>query len=197
MAVISVPTIPAKSYSLSLNRADQPLQFMNGSVVIIAPAIAFWSVRVPFKVLQETNAKAWAAALAQLSKLSNTFYFAVPDYSGPRNGYAGADPLVNGAGQLGTTLAVDGVTISTTILLPGDYIEVGGEFKIVTNTVTSNVSGQASINFEPALRTAPATDSTVDIQSPVITMRLAQSLMTLDVEILSLYNMALEAVEHY
>jgi hypothetical protein len=170
---------------------------MNGAEVIIAPNIAFWSVRVPFKVLAESDAKGWTAALVQLSKLSNTFYFPIPDYDGPRNGYAGADPLVNGASQLGTTLIADGVTPSTTILLPGDYMEVNGEFKMVTNTVTSNGSGEVSINFEPALRSSPSNNATIDIQSPVITMRLAQSLVQFDVEILSLYNMALEAVETY
>ena len=178
-----------------LIRGDKSIQFMDGSDVIMAPNIAFWRATLPLSVMSKTDARPWAAALAQLSKLSNVFFLTFPDYTAPATGYAGATPLVSGASQTGTSLTADGVSNSTAILLPGDYIEVNNEFKIVTLAATSNGSGQVTITFEPALRSSPADNAAIIIQSPVVIMRLIEALASWDVNLLSLHDIALDVIE--
>ncbi len=48
------------------------------------------------------------------------------------------------------------------LLLPGDYIEIeGNELKLVTASVDSDGSGDATINFEPPMRVQPNEASTI------------------------------------
>jgi hypothetical protein len=82
-------------------------------------------------------------------------------------GVGGGAPLVNGAGQTGTSVAVDGLPASVTgWALPGDMLGIGGELKMVVASVNSNGSGQATVTFEPPLRGAPADNSAVVVSQP-------------------------------
>lgn len=199
MTTITTPAFTAiSSYELTLQRADVGLKFMNGAEVIYAPNIAFWILSAPLAVMNAADARAWMAALVQLSKFGNTFDFTPPDYnSGPSGGYAGANPLVNGASQVGTSLICNGVSNNTLIVSAGDYLEVNNEFKMVTANATSNGSGAVTIFFEPALRQSPANGATVQVQTPAVTMRLINPSATQAVRPKDLYNFSLEAVETY
>lgn len=198
MADISIPEFKVKSQDLQLVRGDAPIQFMNGAEVIMAPAFALWVLSAPLPVLQEAAAKDWRAALAQLSKLSNTFKVQPADYDGPGTGYAGADPVVNGGSQMGTSLVCDGVSLSTAIVQTGDFLEVNGEFKIVTADASSDGAGNVTISFEPALRSAPADGATVDIQTPQLNnMRLVDPRAAWSVRPPKLYDIQIHAIESF
>lgn len=112
------------------------------------------------------------AFLAKLRGGANTFYAYDPDAK-TLLGAGGGSPLVNGAGQTGASLNIDGASNSVTNWLKaGDYFEVNGEFKMVVANVNTNGSGQATITFEPPLRDSPPDNAVVNITSPRCKMML-------------------------
>lgn len=92
------------------------------------------------------------------------------DYSGPVSG--ATTGLVQGAGQSGTSLIVDGVAAGTTILRAGEYFQVRTEFKVATADCTSNGSGVVTLVFKPALRVSPADNDPVTFNTPKLLLQL-------------------------
>ncbi|MFC7378278.1 hypothetical protein [Brevundimonas sp. GCM10030266] len=80
-------------------------------------------------------------------------------------------PLVNGAGQSGSSLIIDGLTPSYAIR-KGQFLSVitGGRRFLyrARATATANSSGQATVPLRTMLRTSPADNSTVEIAQPMI-----------------------------
>lgn len=90
-------------------------------------------------------------------------------------GTQGGTPLVNGAGQTGATLAVDGWTASVTnVLRAGDVFTINGVYSVnpitkdstnrlqqfvVTANATSNGSGQTTLSIAPAIVTSGTTQN--------------------------------------
>lgn len=80
-------------------------------------------------------------------------------------------PLVDGAGQLGSTLNVDGLTV-------GETIEAGRFISIVTNSrryvyqvtadATASGVGEAALSIQPPLRVIPNNNDTVEIAAPKV-----------------------------
>jgi hypothetical protein len=199
MALITLPIIEAVSVRPRLIRGDVPLERMGGGAVIVAPPYAIWTLSIPLATQTLSgNARAWFAALAQLSKLSNTCKIMPPGYPGTGTGYTGANGLVNGAGQLGLALNADGYTASTALALAGDFLEVNGEFKVLTADAISNGASQVTFNFEPALRQAPADNAAIEIKTPKLTLRLAQPIAEWEYRRTSLrHDITLELVESF
>jgi hypothetical protein len=80
----------------------------------------------------------------------------------PRGSWAGT-PVVNGAGQSGQTLAVKGLTASSTqIARSGDWLQLGdgvstpARLHMVILDANSDGSGDASLRIFPRLRESPA-----------------------------------------
>lgn len=98
--------------------------------------------------------------------LYGEFTIGHPDYSGPDSGETlGA---VVGAGQSGNSLDCDGFTPSITVAEQGDYIQVRNQFLRLSADAVSNISGEVTFSFTPALRVSPADNDPVDVSSPVI-----------------------------
>lgn len=74
--------------------------------------------------------------------------------------------LVQGAGQSGTSLVIDGFAASTLILREGEYFQVRDEFKRVTADATSTAGGVITVSFQPALRVSPANNDPVILNTP-------------------------------
>lgn len=88
--------------------------------------------------------------------------------------------LVAGADQTGSSLAIDGLPVSTSgLLLKGDEVEIvtdvvnsgedyiGSELKIVTAPLNSNSSGAGVLQFRPPLRATPDDNAPVVIHEPM------------------------------
>jgi hypothetical protein len=204
MTVIALPAdpIPFSAASFELMRADEALEFTTGAVQVTAFSKALW--RASWRLPRQAKAgdfRLWRAALAQLSHLGNTFTQRPPEYTGPTTGYAGAGPLVKGASQLGKSLICDGVTVSDPIVKAGDYLSViaGGkrELKIVTADASSDVGGNVTFAFEPALRNAPADNAAVEIVNPLAEFRLAAPLGAWQIDLLLNGELAIEAIESF
>ena len=76
--------------------------------------------------------------------------------------------LVNGGSQTGDALNVDGLPASTDgLLLPGDWISVGNEIKMVTAMLGSNSAGEGYLQFTPPLVRSPLDNDPVVITDPM------------------------------
>lgn len=90
----------------------------------------------------------------------------------PRSQPAAGSPVVNGAGQSGTTLSVRGFTASYAV--GQDFwitiIDASGRgyLHTVVEAATANGSGVASLQIEPPLRTPFADGAQINITTPFI-----------------------------
>lgn len=130
-----------------------------------------WEGVVETIALFPADVKTMWAFLHQVG-LYGEFTIKDPDYSGAQSGITSA--LVQGAGQSGTSLICDGVTPSVTVLRAGEYFQVGNEFKVVTADCSSNGAGVFTVNFKPALRTSPADNAPLTLNTPLMLLRMIQ-----------------------
>lgn len=118
-----------------------------------------WEIGFTLTLLNREQAEEYNAFLLSLAGRLGTFTMAVPGGETPR-GVATGTPLVNGGGQTGRTLNVDGFTPGVTgILKAGDWVQLGSGvttrlYKVLSD-VNSNGSGQVSIDLAPKIITAP------------------------------------------
>ena len=124
-----------------------------------------WEAEVSLPPMKRTDAEQWIAWLMSMGGMSGTFLMGDPLGCTAR-GAASGTPIINGAGQTGATVAVDGCTASITgWLKAGDYIQLGGGSSATLHKVLqdadSNAAGQASLDIWPALRSSPTDGSTV------------------------------------
>jgi hypothetical protein len=120
----------------------------------------------PLDWLAARTMTAWLAAVG----VYGTFTIADPMNPGVVSGQATA--LVNGAGQIGTTMNIDTMPISTLIAKAGEYFQIGSEYKILTADITTNGAGQFLAQFKPALRASPADNATITFAGALITGRI-------------------------
>lgn len=114
----------------------------------------------------------WITALMSLQGQVGTFYLGDPRRQIPR-GSAGGVPLVDGAGQTGTTLNTKGWPLSQTgILLGYDYIEVEARLYMVIAAADSDGTGNSALSIEPAMRSSPADNAPITTINPRAIMML-------------------------
>lgn len=185
-------------FSLRANtmRSESPL---NGAVQTAELPGARWVASFSWQNLSAADARILKAWLNSLRGMAGRFY--LHDYSHPTpSGTYGTAGTVNGAGQAGGSITAlwpllrysgavrcDNATItcdSTSFtcdsgdippqnaLLPGDYIGIGGELKVVTEPVNVGETGTTTIKFEPPLRTSPPDGTALVLDRPKCTMML-------------------------
>jgi len=192
MAIITIPTIRSAGSNMKLLRGDSVLEHFSGSVDIVAPPKALWILTFPLVTQRLATARAWQAALVQLSTYVNQFKAIDPSWF---NGvaFSGTNPTVSGASQLGTSLTTIGGS-SGAIALAGDYFEVNGELKMLT----SDANGPGpTINFEPALRQSPANGAPIEFKIPKGTFRLATPTAEWAASLPDFIGITITAVEHF
>lgn len=158
-----------------------------------------WEVDVTLPQMQRADAEQWVAWLISLRGQLGTFTLGDPIGATPR-GSAGGTPLVNGAGQTGGTLVIDGCTASQTgWLKAGDYIQLGSSGSATLHKVLqdadSDGSGNVTLDIWPYIRTAPADDATVTTSNTVGNFRLASNQQNWNVNEASIYGMTFGAFE--
>lgn len=133
---------------------------------------ARWVAVVTWSELIKPEIRALRAFLAKLRGRAGRVYLWDMSLETP-DGIATGTPLVMGAAQVGSSLVTDGWTNSVTgILLTGDYIGVNGELKTLVSDADSDAGGQATLVFEPPLRTSPADNAAITLIKPTCTFRL-------------------------
>lgn len=118
-----------------------------------------WVISGEINLLDRDQAEEYNAWLLKLNGRLGTFLMTIPGSEQPR-GVATGSPLVNGSGQTGKSLIIDGFTPNTTnILKVGDFIQLGSGLSTtlhkVLNSVNSDASGQVIVDIQPKIITAP------------------------------------------
>ena len=148
-----------------------------------AHPLQMWEATVELKPMQRSDTNGagdWIGALLSLNGPYGSFYLGDPGHTTAR-GVATGTPLVKGASQTGNTLLTDGWTVSQTgILKAGDWVQVGsGSTRQLVNVVAdtnSDVSGNATLEIWPRIRTAFADNTALTVSSPTGVWRLTEPL---------------------
>lgn len=156
-----------------------------------------WEVQLSLPPMRRAQAAAWQAFLLALRGMAGTFLLGDPDAPAPRGTWAGT-PLVNGAGQSGAVLALDGLSNGATIKA-GDYLQLGSgstaRLHMVLQDVTVGGSGVAVLDLFPRLRGAPADNAAIVTSAPKGLFRLATNAVEWDTDHVSRYGITFPAVE--
>lgn len=128
-----------------------------------------WRATLQFLNLRTDNRAELMAQIAELRGQANRLR--VPVFDNPARGNYGGTPLVNGAGQTGNSLNVDGVGTVVNWIRRGDYfsVNVNGEHELKIATADANSSvGAVTLQFEPRLRAAPLNNAQIYVQDGVL-----------------------------
>ena len=162
-----------------------------------------WEAEVSMPAMNRAEAEEWFAFLVKLNGQFGTFLIGDP-HSAPRGSAAtsAGTPVVNGASQTGSSIAIDGLPASATgYLKAGDYIQLGSgstaTLHKVLNDVDSNSSGEATLDIWPDLRSSPADDATVVVSSAVGLFRLASNEIGVDINEIENFGITFAAVEAF
>lgn len=163
------PTSGCLSLYFNTQTFESPL---NGTIQTMELPGARWKAAFDFNNLREADIRTIKAFLAQLRGAAGRFYLYDFSHKTP-SGTAAGTPLVKGSAQTGATLLTDGWTANqSNLLLPGDYIGVNGELKIITAIASSDSGGNATLTFSPPLRQAPADNAAITTTRPTAIFRL-------------------------
>lgn len=163
---------------------------------------ARWEAEITLPPTQRADAEEWIAFLFALQGQYGTFLLGDPLGATPRGSAATTPgtPLVNGASQTGSTLAIDGLPISATnYLRAGDYIQLGSSsssrlHKVLENA-SSNGSGEATLSIWPPLRESPSDNATVTVSDTKGVFRLATPDASFSINEASFYGVTFTAFE--
>lgn len=138
-----------------------------------------WTGTVSLPPLMKDDGAEWAGFLASLRGRHGSFLLGDPLRTTPR-GVVGGVPVVNGADQTGNELAIRGVTANVTGWLKrGDYVQLGtsatSTLHIIGADVDTDVSGNATLDIWPGIRTSPADGATVTTSNCVGVFKLASN----------------------
>ncbi len=164
-----------------------------------ASAGQMWQADVTLPPMKRDDAAVWVAWLVSLRGRFGTFLMGDPNGATPR-GSIGGTPLVNGAGQTGETLLIDGCTANVTNWLKaGDYVQLGSGATATLHKVladaSSNGSGQVTLSLWPHIRSAPADNAAVTVTNAVGRFRLSSNETSWSIDEASIYGISFGAME--
>jgi hypothetical protein len=122
-----------------------------------------WEGVIETAPLDDAYAKTFLAWLETVG-LWGSFDIRDPRYTGALSGQTSI--LVNGGSQSGTSLICDGATPSVVCVRAGEYFQVGTEYKMAISDATADGAGNVTLSFRPALRTSPANNAAVTLNTP-------------------------------
>jgi hypothetical protein len=135
----------------------------------------------------------WLAFLRKLRGRSG-YFLAIGDWArlAPRGTATAA--MVNGASQTGNGLIVDGMGAGKT-LLEGDLFQLENRLYSLAADATSDGSGNATLQIEPSLRTAPADNAVLTLTNPKGLWRLDQNSVPANVDEALFHGISFSAFE--
>lgn len=167
MTGTAFPSVRLQRFDLGLNEnkaMSQSLFTRDRQVVSLSGGTADrWQGVLETAPLDKAGAQPMMAFLATVG-LYGLFNIADPQNTGVQSGATTGS--VMGASQSGTSLIVDGLALTTTIIRAGEYFQVNEEYKIAVADATTDGAGVMTVNFRPALRASPADNSSVVFNAP-------------------------------
>lgn len=171
LSMPSTPKFRESTFGLQFN-TNTFQSPMTRQTQVVERAGARWQGSFTLPPMKRVDAAAWIAFLAQCKGQAVTFYGFDPDATTPQ-GVGTGTPTVSGGSQTGSSLVTTGWTAGQTgIMKAGDYFQVNGELKMVTVDANSDGSGNATIQFQPALRSSPANGASITVNNPKCLMML-------------------------
>ncbi|MCC3606983.1 MAG: hypothetical protein JGK24_28110 [Microcoleus sp. PH2017_29_MFU_D_A] len=196
MATVTFPSSPnPNGMSWRLIMPSQTnISDWTGRRQTIASGRGWWECQLSLPPIVGTaNVNAWRSFIAKSRGRANDFQIPV---DATAQSAATATPLVNGAGQTGRTLATDGWPLSSTVLVAGQFVTINNQLLQLTENVTSNGSGVATLTFEPPIRTSPADNAAIEYKNPYCLMHFVEE-PTLSVENGYVYSLSLNLRESF
>ena len=150
----------------------------DGSSQTLAMPGARWRASVSWNNLPLASWRILGAFVASLGGRAGRFTFGPPQGWRRATSTITGPVLVNGAGQTGSSLAVDGLPNSVVVFEIGDWISWPNaasrpQLHQITAQATSNGSGQATLAIVPPLRGSPADNAVVTTTDPLGVFMLA------------------------
>jgi hypothetical protein len=169
---------------------------------VIAHSGQQWEADISLPPMTRDEGEDWVSFLVKLKGQQGTFLLGDPSGATPRGSAAttAGTPVVNGAGQTGSSLTIDGLPVSVSgYLKAGDYIQLGtassSTLHKVLNDVTTSASGEASLDIYPSIRTAPADGSSVTVSNAKGVFRLSSNETSWSISEVELFGISFSAVE--
>lgn len=163
----SVPDIELVDMGLDNATLDKESGFTGAEQIGINP-FAKWDIDFSLPKMERAEAAPWISFFAQLRGKGGRFTFPIPGTLIPLSGFTGTVGVVDGAAQTGYTLLTKNWTGSSTLLEVGDLFSVNGELKVVRIQATSSGPGASTLTFDPPLRSSPADNAVITINSPTV-----------------------------
>lgn len=152
-----------------------------------------WEISVGLGLMDRERAAPWIGFFAALRGQRGTFTLGSYVQQTPQ-GTAGGTPLVDGGSQTGYSLVTDGWNNLETVLKAGDFIQIDTSLYQVAQDVTSNGSGQATIELWPNLR-GHADNSSIITTAPTGVFRLDNNNVTYSELSNKLFSISFSAIE--
>ena len=174
-SVYSLPNTKFRSHQWGFMSNDgQFYSEFSGQMQTVEYGGGFWQASFTLSGMKGDGADglAWKAFFAALRGRNGRFY--AYDLDKRTISYTGASigtPLVNGANQIGNMLVTDGWTNSI-VIKAGSYIEFNSEYKMITEDVTVDGSGNATLPIFPAMRASPPDNEPIVTTNPKCLMML-------------------------
>ena len=157
-----------------------------------------WLFKVIFAPMTRANFDPIFAFSVKQRGRYETFTW-VPTTIGTTSGVTTESPVVDGAASVGaSSCSVDGLTVSTSsILKTGDFFKFSGQNKIYmcTADMSSDGSGDATLNFAPKLATAVADNETITINSVPFNVSFSSDIRSYATNATAYYSYEIELVE--
>lgn len=157
----------------------------------------YWSYSFDMRITQGDDGRRLSAFFARLGGKSGRFLWR--EQSAFRRGvHMLGMPVVDGAGQSGTTLQTAGWTPQTQVMSAGDLFSVGQGVETrlyqIVEDAESNAQGEAELEFVPRLRMPPADNAYIEIAAPAVLLRLT-SPVPADIRPAQIYRFSVSARE--
>lgn len=145
------------------------------------------------------TAEEFIAFAMKLKGRFGTFLLGDPAFKTPRGNWGGT-PLVNGAGQTGNELVIDGASADVTNYAKiGDYVQVGtgssSRLYKVTADADSDGSGNVTLEVAPDVRPGTADNAAITVTNPRGVFRMAENTVSWSYDVEGNFRYSFKAVE--
>ena len=206
---MALPTYPLSIPSSPSNFRTSDWRIVRSVAVNVSPFTmaqqsgdfggSVWQTTVTLPPMKRDEADEWQVFFMQLHGRYGTFLLGDPDAK-TIQGAEDSSPTVNGAHSVGAyDIAIQGAKVSSTVFKKGDYVQFGtgatSKLHMVVADITSNASGNATLQIEPALKSALSDDATITYSSPKAVMRMDNNDLGLSADEISVYGISFSCTE--
>jgi hypothetical protein len=124
----------------------------------------YWDGELEYRNLDATQQRDMRNFIIKKRGTAGEFWFV--DYAHSNLGTWAGTPVVDGAGQDGTILAVKGLNANVTVGLYGDRFQLGDYLYELTSDAVTSGTGRVTLEFLPDLRVVPADNATLNVTNP-------------------------------